>query len=153
LVNQKRRWFRIVDFEETDEPDRIGEDIDILLKDRPDELKRLQENRAFEKKFKAEAIDDNHKIVKALGKNVNLNAVLKQNIDKRSVFTIDNLCDMFVSWRIEQLQKYQKKKRVVDFKWLWLFILIACGIGGVILIILLLLPNLGNIGSSMGGVI
>ena len=153
MVNQKRRWFKIVDFEETDEPDRIGEDIDILLKDRPDELKKLQENRTFERNFKAEPIDDDNKTVKALGKNVNLNAVLKQNIDKRSVFTIDNLCDMFVSWRIEQLQKYQKKKRVVEFKWLWLFILIACGVVGVILIIAILLPNLGNIGGNMGGVI
>jgi len=116
-----------------------------LLNDHPDELKRIQENRAFENKFKSEPIADTHKIIKAFGKNVNLNAVLKQNIDKRSVFTVDNLCDMFISWRIDQLQKYQKKKRAVDFNWMWIFILIACGLGGVVMVIMFLLPNLGGI--------
>jgi len=141
-VRRIKEWIRIVNFEENKKPVHIEEDIDILLKDRPEELKKLQETRAFEKEFKAEPIDDEHDTVKALGKDVNLNAVLKQNIDKRSVFTVDNLCDMFVSWRIDQLQKYQKKKRGVDFNWAWLFILIIFGIGGLIFVILILLPKL-----------
>ena len=114
------------------------------MKDRPDELKRIQETRAFVNEFKEEPIADEHKYVNACGKNINLNAVLKQNIDKRSVFTVDNLCDMFLSWRIDQLQKYQKKKRGLDFNFAWLFILIAIGIGGLAFVMMYILPNIGG---------
>lgn len=115
------------------------------MKDHPDELKRIQEARAFEKEFKAEPISDADKTVKAFGKDVNLNAVLKQNIDKRSIFTVDNLCDMFISWRIDQLQKYQKKKRGIDFNWMWMLILIFLGIGGMIVVMMFVLPSIGNV--------
>ena len=131
----------IVNFEEKKESVRVEDDVDILLKDRPDELKRIRENRSFEKRFVSEPIDDEYKDVRVFGKNVNLNAVLKQNIDKRSVFTVDNLCDMFVSWRIEQLLKYQKKKRGIDFNWAWLLIIILIGVGGILFVMVYILPN------------
>ena len=139
--NLLRGWFGIVNFEEKKDPVRVEDDVDILLKDRPDELKRIQENRSFEKRFVSEPIDDEHKNVRVFGRNVNLNAVLKQNIDKRSVFTVDNLCDMFISWRIEQLMKYQKKKRGIDFNWAWLLILIMIGVGGMLFVMVYILPN------------
>ena len=139
--NLLRGWFGIVNFEEKKEPVRVEDDVDILLKDRPDELKRIQENRSFEKRFVSEPIDDENKNIKVFGKNVDLNAVLKQNIDKRSVFTVDNLCDMFISWRIDQLMKYQKKKRGIDFNWAWLLILILIGVGGMIFVMIYILPR------------
>jgi len=145
----------LVSFESDDggSDDSFQDDVDVFLSDHPDELKRIRENRAFEKQFASDPIADKAKTVKAFGKSVNLNAVLKQNMDKRSVFTVDNLCDMFVSWRIDQLLKYQKKKRVVDFNWLWLFILIACGLGGLVFVIMFILPSLGGMGSGLGGII
>jgi len=126
---------------------KMEKDIDSVLESsHPEELEMLRENRRFRDDFKKEAIADEHATVKAFGKSVNLNAVLKKDIDNRSIFTVDNLCDMFLSWRIDQLQKYQKKKRGVDFNWIWLLLLIAIGIGGVVLVIAFLLPSLGGMG-------
>jgi len=127
--------------------DRVESDVDVLLRDRPNELKTVQENRAFIKKIKEEPITDEKKMVKAFGKEVNLNAILKLNIDKWNEFTMDNLCDMFCSWKIAQLQKYIKKKKGLDFDWMWIFILIILGFGGLIFVIMFILPKL------QGGVI
>ena len=52
---------------------------------------------------------------------------------------------MFISWRIDQLQKYQKKKRGLDFNWMWIFILIMMGIGGMIIVIIFILPSIGRV--------
>ena len=138
----------MVDFSKEKDYNRVDGNVDSLLSERPEERKRIQDNRSFAEDFKKEPIADSHATVKAFGKSVNLNAVLKKDIDKRSVFTVDNLCDMFLSWRIDQLQKYQKKKRGMDFNWIWLLLLMAIGIGGVVLVIAFLLPSLGGIGTG-----
>ncbi len=134
-----------INFEEEKKHDRVESDVDVLLNDRPNELKRVQENRAFVEQFKKEPIADDKKIVKAFGKDVNLNAVLKLNVANWNEFTMDNLCDMFCSWKIAQLSKYLKKKTGLDFNWTWLFILIILGFGGLIFVIMFILPKLQGV--------
>jgi hypothetical protein len=144
-IKKLRGWFVIVDFEVDKDHNHIKKEIDVLLQDRPDELKRVQENRAFVENFKAEPIADSHKMVPAFGKDVNLNAVLKLNTDKWNEFTFDNFCDMFSSWKLAQLEKYLKKKRGLDFNWMWLLILVFLGIGGLIVVMMFVLPSIGNV--------
>ena len=125
--------------------DRISKDIDVLLEDKPEELKRIQENRAFASNFEMKPVKESHANVKAFGKNVNINAILKANLENRSIYTVNSLCDMFLSWRLEQLKKYLSKKKTLDFNYAWLIILIIIGLGGLFFFIIYILPRLGAV--------
>ena len=142
----------ILDFDKKDDDtsisgkhDRISKDIDLLLEDRPEELKRIQENRAFAIDFEKKPVKESHANVKAFGKNVNINAILKANLENRSIYTVNSLCDMFLSWRLEQLKKYLSKKKTLDFNYAWLIILIIIGLGGLVFFLVYIMPRLGAV--------
>ena len=125
--------------------DRISKDVDVLLQGRPEELKRIQENRAFSEKFENNPVKGNAANIDAFGKNVNINAIIKANLENRSIYTVNSLCDMFLSWRLEQLKKYLAKKRALDFNYTWLIILIIIGLGGMMFFLFFILPRLGGV--------
>jgi len=60
--------------------------------------------------MKTKKIDSGYENVSVFGvKNVNINAILKDNLLDRSIFTTDKLCRMFLSCTLEQLKKYEKR--------------------------------------------
>ena len=121
----------------------IGNKVDNLLSERPEALKRVKDNRKFIQTIRNKKIHPNQADVKVFGvKSVNLNAILKDNIWNRSIFTTDKLCRMFLGCTLEQLKKYEKKKRAVPMNMIWIIILIF-GIIIVILIVVFLLPRIG----------
>ena len=121
----------------------VENQVDKLLVERPEALKRVKDNRKFIQTIRNQKIKNSHANVKVFGvKNVNLNAILKDNIWNRSIFTTDKLCRMFLGCTLEQLKKYEKKKRAVPMNMIWIIILIF-GIIIVILIVVFLLPRIG----------
>ena len=76
--------------------------------------------------------------------NVNINAILKDNLWDRSIFTTDKLCRMFLSYTLEQMKKYERKKRAVPLNMLWI-ILIMFGVVIAIVLVMILLPMLGGV--------
>lgn len=123
----------------------IESKIDQLLRDKPEALKRVKDNRRFKKRIREEKIAKSHEDVQVFGmKNVNINAILKDNLWDRSIFTTDKLCRMFLGCTLEQLKKYERKKRAVPMNMLWI-ILIMFGVVAVILVVLFLLPRLGAV--------
>jgi len=121
----------------------IDDSIDNILKDRPEALKQVKNNRRFKKRISNKRVHPDNENVKVFGvKNVNLNAILKDNLWDRSIFTTDKLCRMFLSMTLEQLKKYERKKRAIPLNMLWI-IMIMIGVVVVILVVLFLLPRLG----------
>lgn len=123
----------------------VEKDIDKILSDRPEALQRVKDNRRFKKRIKFRRVVPKNENVKVFGvKNVNINAILKDNIWDRSIFTTDKLCRMFLSCSLEQLKKYERKKRVVPLNMMWI-VLIMVAVVIVVLIILFLLPRFGSV--------
>lgn len=124
----------------------VEDEIDHLFKDRPAELKKINDN----KKFIAE-IEDNplpHEVasIPVFGTSVDFNAILKDNIWNRSVYIVDMLCDMFLHMNIERMKKYQAKKRKLPMNIIWLMIILMfVGVGVIVLILFLKGGGLGGI--------
>ena len=123
----------------------VRKDIDVLLEDRPEELQRIKENRAFAKEFEVAPIKKSDATVKSCGIDIDMNGIIKLNLENWTVFTMNSLCDMFVSWRLEQLKKYLSKKKTLDFNYAWLIILIIIGLGGLIFFLVYIMPRLGAV--------
>lgn len=121
----------------------INKQVEETLKNNPDALKRVRDNRRFKKHIRIRRVAPTHENVKVFGvKNVNINAILKDNIWDRSIFTTDHLCRIFLGCTLEQLKKYERKKRMVSMNMLWI-ILLMVGVAVVVLVLLFLLPTLG----------
>ena len=121
----------------------IGDKVDEILKDRPDDLRRVKDNRKFIRYIKENKVKEGDAEVPVFGvKSVNINAILKDNIQNHSIFTIDKLCRMYRSMTIEKLKKYQRKKRAVPIYMIWIVIMLFAAIM-VVIIVLFLLPSLG----------
>lgn len=115
--------------------------VDEILKDKPEALKRVKNNRRFKKHIRVRRVAPSHENIQVFGvKNVNVNAILKDNLWDRSIFTTDKLCRMFLSATLEQLKKYEKKKRTVPLNMMWIF-MILIGVVVAILVVLFLLPK------------
>jgi hypothetical protein len=118
-------------------------DIDYknVFKNKPETLKRVRDNLIFKKYIQENRVDPKSENVKVFGvKNVNINAILKDNLWDRSIFTTDKLCRMFLSCTLEQLKKYERKKRAVPMNMLWI-VAIIIGVILVVIVILFLLPK------------
>ena len=123
----------------------LDKSIDEILSDRPDALKLRRDNREFINKLETSKITPAEETVEVFGvKSVNVNAILKDNIWNRSIFTTDKLCRLFLGCTLEQLKKYEKKKRMMSFNVMWILI-IMMGIGIAVIVMLFLLPELGVI--------
>ncbi|RLF59890.1 MAG: hypothetical protein DRN25_03545, partial [Thermoplasmata archaeon] len=71
-----------------------------------------------------------------------INAILKDNIWNRSIFTVDKLCKLFLKADLEQKKKYLKKKNRMEFDYAWLLILIF-GVAVAFILIMFLGPRFG----------
>jgi len=130
----------MVEFQDKDK-DIIDERLDKLFENRPVMIEKIRSNREFIENVKKDQVVKTE--VKVFGvENVNVNAILKDNIWNRSIFTTDKLCRMFLGATLEQLKKYESKKRHAPFEhWFLILMIIFIG-GGVLLVIVFLLPML-----------
>ena len=126
----------------------VDEKVDKILAGRPEVLKKVKDNRSFINKIKTHRVKDAVARVRVYGyRDVNINAILKDNIWNRSIFTTDKLCRMHLGATLEQLKKYQKKKRHAPINFFFI-LLIILGIIAAVVIILILLPKFtGGVGS------
>ena len=123
--------------------DKVHKEIDGILSRTPLELKKVNDNLDFVKKISDDPLPVNKYTVDVFGfETVDISAILKKNIWNRSIFTVDKLCKLFLKMDLEQKKKYLKKKRGLEFNYLWLLLLII-GIPAVLLVIIFLLPRLG----------
>lgn len=119
--------------------DDVHRDVDLLLRDEPEELQRVQEHRRFIEEIEEHPIEDAASRVRVFGvKDVDLNAILKKNVLNRSIFTVDELCEMFLAMTIEKMVKYQKKKRKMDFDMGWLLLLLIGAPAAIVILLVLL---------------
>ena len=134
-------------FEVVDEKKDVHSKIDELLeeKDLPHELKLVGENMEFERDV------EQHPIKPGVGEvNVfncetwDINAILKGNYWRRTIYTTDKLCKLFLKADLNQKKKYLAKKNPISFNMAWLLLL---AVGGIIalLVIVFLLPKLGGV--------
>lgn len=118
--------------------------VDSLFEDDPEELKKIRDNEKFIKETEEKPITKEDAKVKVFGTSVDINAMLKNNIWNRSIYTVDLLCDTFLGMTIAKLIKYQKKKRRESVDLFWLLIIIM-GIAIAVVIIILVIKS-GGIG-------
>ena len=130
-----------------DDPhEKLKQGIDNLFGDIPPELQKVTDNLKFINEIRDSDIPPGLGRQRVFGVEiVDVNAILKDNIWNRSIFTVDKLCKMFLQADLEQKKKYLKKKRPLEFSFLWLLILIMLGLGGVAFVIVFLLPRLGGV--------
>ena len=127
--------------EENPFEDDIDTQVDTVLSRTPLELQKVNENLDFIDEISDEPLKSGEYTVPVFGfETVDISAILKKNIWNRSIFTVDKLCKMFLKMDLEQKKKYLKKKRPLEFNYIWL-ILLVIGIPIVILIILFILPR------------
>ena len=101
---------------------KVEEDVDRLFKDRPVELKKIRDNQEFIKEIEDKPLPQSVASIPVFGTSVDFNAILKDNIWNRSAYTVDMLCDMFLSMNIERMKKYQAKKRKLPMNIIWLIV-------------------------------
>ena len=133
-----------------DPADKLQRGITGLLDEVPLELQRVTDNIKFIKEIKDNPVEPGAYSHKAFGYEVvDVSAILKDNIWNRSIFTVDKLCKMFLKADLEQKKKYLKKKRRIEFNYIWL-ILLLIGIPVILIIVLFLLPIIAG---GLGGII
>ena len=123
----------------------IESQVDQMLAGKPESLKKVKDNRRVKKRIRVRRVSKEAENVPVFGaKDVNVNAILKDNLWDRSIFTTDKLCRMFLSCTLEQLKKYERKKRSVPLNMLWI-VLLMVAVVAVVIVVLLVLPSLGVI--------
>lgn len=103
------------------------------------ELKQVRQNLMFIKSLIEEPLEKGTHSETVFGVETidPLTEVYGDNIWNRSIYTVDELCDLNESATIEQRLKYSKKKPKVDSK--LMFLLLLLGFGGLSLILLFFL--------------
>lgn len=110
----------------------------------PPELQVVGDNMNFEKDMDEHPIPQGVGKVDAFGFECwDTNAILKGNYWRRSIYTTDKLCKLFLKADLNQKKKYLRKKNPMEFNYIWL-ILLLIGIPIALLVILFLLPALGK---------
>ena len=130
----------------TKKVDSAEDEVDKLFKDRPVELKKIRDNQKFIHEVEEKPLPVEVASIPVFGTSVDFNAILKDNIWNRSAYTVDMLCDMFLSMNIARMKKYQAKKRKLPMNLLWIMLILMCvGVAVIILILFLKGGGLGDI--------
>lgn len=120
--------------------------IDSILNESPSETKKVVENLEFLEKIQKHNIPKGAKTVEAFGvETFDLHDIFKDMLWDRSIFTTDAIVNMCVETSIERMKKYLPKKTKMGFQYWWLVILLIIGVVGIMLFLLLILPNLSGI--------
>ena len=135
-----------------DEAERAHRAIDelITIGQSPSEQQRLRDNRLFIREIAETPLPDKVAHVKVFGvQDVNINAILKDNIWNRGIFTTDHLCRVAFQMRYEQIRKWLAQKRRKPFEH-WMLVLIIIGVAVALVVILLLMSMDINLGGLFG---
>ena len=114
------------------------ENIDKL----PPELEVVGENIQFEKDVVEKPIPPKVGEVSVFGYETwDINSILKGNYWRRSIYTTDKLCKLFLKADLNQKKKYLAKKNPIGFNLTFVLILII-GVVIVLMAVVFLLPKL-----------
>jgi len=114
----------------------------FLDKELSPELKLVGENMEFEKNVEENPIPPGVGCVNVFNYETwDINAILKGNYWRRTIYTTDKLCKLFLKADLNQKKKYLARKNPMSFDMLWILILLFGGVAAFI-VILFLLPNL-----------
>ena len=134
---------------DTEQIHRAIDDI-ITLGLSPSEQQRLKDNRRFIREITEKPLPDHVAHVKVFGvQDVNINAILKDNIWNRGIFTTDHICRTVFHMRYEQIRKWLAQKRKKPFEH-WMLLMIIIGVAAALVIILLLMSMDINLGGLFG---
>lgn len=112
------------------------------ISDLPPELKNVSENIKFEKDIVENPIPPKMGEVSVFGcETWDINSILKGNYWRRSIYTTDKLCKLFLKADLNQKKKYLAKKNPLGFDFTFALILVI-GVVVVIMAIIFLLPKL-----------
>ena len=126
--------------------ENINKQIDNMLNENPSEMKIVSENLEFVNSIQGSNVKQGEHTVEVWGvETFDLHDILKDKVWDRSIFVTDAIVNMCIQTSIEQMKKYLPKKTKKGFEYWWLLILMGIGAVAVILLIVYLLPNLGNI--------
>ena len=123
----------------------MNKELDKLFNERglPPELKVVGDNMAFEKKVEEKPIPSGVGKVTVFGYETwDIDSILKGNYWRRSIYTTDKLCKLFLKADLNQKKKYLRKRNPMGFNFMWLIIICVIGIAAL-LVIMFLLPALG----------
>jgi len=123
-------------FKETKKPG-IFKEHDKL----PPELKLVGENMAFEKKVEEDPVLPGVGKTRVFGcETWDINSILKGNYWRRSIYTTDKLCKLFLKADLNQKTKYLKKRNPSSINLFWVMIILF-GVVIAIMVIMFLLPK------------
>jgi hypothetical protein len=135
-----------------DDIDNIHKKIESLIGNMrsPSERQRLEDNGRFIKDISQKPLPDDKAHIKVFGvQDVNINAILKDNIWNRGIFTTDHLCRVVFQLRYEQIKKWLAQKRKKPFEH-WMLVLIIIGVAVALVIILILMNTNIDMGKLFG---
>lgn len=125
-----------------------SDEIDSFFKDYkklPPELQAVGENMEFEKKVEEHPIPEGVGKTRVFGcETWDINSILKGNYWRRTIYTTDKLCKLFLKADLNQKKKYLRKKNPTNFNFFWIMILMF-GVVIAIMVIIFLLPRLGGV--------
>jgi len=131
----------------SDEVD-VGSEIDALfdkVDKLPPELQMVSENMAFEKDVVEKPVPPGIGEVRVFGcETWDINSILKGNYWRRSIYTTDKLCKLFLKADLGQKKKYLKKRNPHSMNLFWIMILMF-GVVIAIMVVMFLLPALGGV--------
>jgi hypothetical protein len=111
----------------------------------PQELQEVGDNMEFEKDVEEHPIPDGIGKTKVFGcETWDINSILKGNYWRRTIYTTDKLCKLFLKADLNQKKKYLRKKNPTNFNFFWIMI-IMFGVVVAIMVIMFLLPRLGGV--------
>jgi len=125
----------------------VESEIDAVLnQDKYPEFEAIKENLDFEKTIKEDPVPQGKHIKKIFGYyKVDLADILKLNLWNRSIYSTDKISRLFLSANFEQQKKYLVKKRQVPMNfWFLIIILMAAGVGIIVLILIIRMSAGGN---------
>jgi len=121
----------------------IEDQIDEIFNKNPSEVKKVAENLTFIENIQENNIPKGERTVDVWGvETFDLHDIFKDMIWDRSIFTTDAIVNMCVETSIERMKKYLPKKTRMSFQYWWIFLLIILGVVGVLIFLILILPNL-----------
>lgn len=124
-----------------------GEEINNFFKEHklPPELQIVGENMDFEKTVEEHPIASGVGATKVFGcETWDINSIQKGNYWRRTIYTTDKLCKLFLKADLNQKRKYLRKKNPTNFNFFWIMI-IMFGVVVAIMVIMFLVPRLGGV--------
>jgi len=142
--------FKEEEQKQKNDAENIHQVIDDSLGISPSEQIRIHDNRNFIKEITDNPLQEKKAHIKVFGvQDVNINAILKDNIWNRGIFTTDHLCRVVFQLRYEQIKKWLAQKRKKPFEH-WMLVLLIVGVAIALVVILILMNTKIDLSHILG---